>query len=178
MRQSHKLYTERMTLGARILLRSGFETTATLVYLNAQMRGVVDDTIDFHEFSETTSRLLLGSKNKSTRHQAINILTTLKSVEKSYPGVETVFAALSESAHPNWEGMGFGFARIDHEQDVANFSNNLSEMFEKTHIGGMELCMSMYEHEYNEIWPHLFEALEQFLVKNNEKLEASQRNGV
>lgn len=163
-----------MILGARILLRSALETTAILIYLNHMMRGVLNGSENFHKFSKKTSRLLLGSKNCSTRLEAVNFLTVLKHSEKAYPGVTELFGNLSESAHPNYEGMGFGYSCVDHEQYVSNFGNYISQRFEAQHDSSMRLCMDIFEHEYNEEWPKLFEELEHWLVENDDALEKTK----
>lgn len=61
--QSHALFQARHVLGARILLRSSFETLAILIYLNHMTAKVLDGTLNFHSFSDKTSQLLLGSKD-------------------------------------------------------------------------------------------------------------------
>ena len=55
-------------LGARILLRSAFETLGILIYLNQKTDAVLADREDFNAFNETTTRLMLGSKDGSTNH--------------------------------------------------------------------------------------------------------------
>ena len=76
--QAHLLHKSGHTLGSRILLRSGLETLAILIYLNQLTQNVVAGTEDFHEFSLKTSKLLLGSRNKSTKHKSINIMSVLE----------------------------------------------------------------------------------------------------
>lgn len=103
--QSYALHQQGHGLGARILLRSGFETLATLIYLNHNMRAVLEGAMDFHQFSHQTIRQVAGSKNKLGRHIAVNVLTMLDKGNKSYPGLRGIYDSLSESAHPNFEGM-------------------------------------------------------------------------
>jgi len=55
--QSYALHQQRHGLGARILLRSGFETLATLIYLNRLIERVLGGQLDFHLFSQKTSVL-------------------------------------------------------------------------------------------------------------------------
>ena len=176
--QSFELHLARRTLGARILLRSAFETVATLIYLNQTTAAVVDGTQNFHSFSHKTSRLLLGSRDKSTKHEAINIASVLEKCEKTHPGIADLYAILSESAHPNFEGMCFGYSRIDHDNHVAKFSNNMSSMYEDKIVSAMELCMIVFDHAYNIEWPHQFERLETWLAANDEILEATKGEGV
>lgn len=63
MVQSYALFQQGHCLGARILLRSGFETLATLIYLNLIMKQVIDGELNFHLFAEKTALLLLGARN-------------------------------------------------------------------------------------------------------------------
>ena len=116
MTQSYALHQQGHGLGARILLRSGFETLAILIHLNQLMRQVLDDQLNFHSFGRRTSVLLLGSRDGSTNHQSLNIVTILQKCDKRYAGIEKLYAILSESAHPNCEGIVAGYSKIDHDE--------------------------------------------------------------
>jgi len=143
--------------------------------LNQITSQVLNETLDFQVFSEKTSRLLLGSRDKSTKHESLNIVTVLKHCEKAYPGIESLYAALSESAHPNFEGMCFGYSRVDEEKHVSEFSNNMSAMYEDKLVSALQLCMSVFEREYNVEWPALFDRLEDWIATNDPMLEATRR---
>lgn len=82
LEQSLSLSRAGHILGARILLRSAFETLAMLIYLNRSMRSVVAGNLEFHTFSEQTTRLLLGSRDKTTTKESISILTVLNGANK------------------------------------------------------------------------------------------------
>ena len=88
------------------------------------MRDVVAGTTDFHAFSEITTRLLLGSRDKSTRYESINILTVLQKANKRYAGLEDWYAALSESAHPNYEGIVLGYSKDDPKNFLTTFETD------------------------------------------------------
>jgi len=60
LEQSFDLHQQGHALGARILLRSGFETLATLIYLNQMKTKTVDGALNFHAFSKKTAVLLLN----------------------------------------------------------------------------------------------------------------------
>ena len=75
--QSYALHQQGHGLGARILLRSGFETLAVLIYLNQLMQQVVDGKLNFHLFSDKTTTLLAGSRDGSTKHESLNVMTIL-----------------------------------------------------------------------------------------------------
>ena len=172
--QTYELHLNGRALGARILLRSAIETLATLIYLNQSTAAVIAGNQDFHDFSNLTTRLLLGSRDKSTDHQAVNIISVLEKCEERYPGIMGLYAQLSESAHPNFEGLCFGYSRIDHDNYVAEYSNNMSAMYADELVPAMELCMFVFEHEYNTEWPKQFEQLEAWITANDEMLEATK----
>ncbi len=176
LEQSRLLAASNKMLGARILLRSAFETLAVLVYLNKTMRSVTTGTLDFHEFSEKTARLLLGSRDKSTSLESINILTVLKSADKRYPGLEDLYFALSESAHPNYEGMLLGYSKADRQNHVTTFQNQWNTLYGSNHGSAIIACLTVFVGEYNEEWEAAFEALEIWIQEHDDELEASKPN--
>ena len=95
LEQSIMLYDSHHLLGARILLRSAFETLAMLIYLNQLTRNVLSGTLDFHEFSDKTMILLLGSRDSSTPLNSLSIITILEKCNKRYPGIKNLYEALS-----------------------------------------------------------------------------------
>lgn len=171
--QSLALHQQRHTLGARILLRGAFESLAMLIYLNQNMLEVLSGILNFHDFCTKTTKLLLGSKDKSTPHESINIVTILGKCEKKYPGIMKLYSTLSESAHPSYEGICRGYSKIDYENYVTTFSNLWHELHGEKHLQRMELCIEVSEHEYN-VWGDLFTQLEAWIEANDEQLEATK----
>jgi len=174
MTQSYLLHQQGHGLGARILLRSGFESLATLIYLNRLMQQVLDGELNFFAFGDSTTKLLLGSKNKKDGPESFNIMTVLKHCEKRYPGLMTLYANLSESAHPSYEGLFAGYAKIDYAEYEANFSNRWMELYGDRHLESMALCMDTFHIEYNDVWPALMERLESWIEANDSELEAAK----
>jgi hypothetical protein len=174
LQQSYALYKLGHLLGARILVRSALETVAVLSYVNQKTDDVVDGKLNFHEFSLLTSRMLLGSRDGSTAHETVNILSAIKRFEKRFPGVESFYAALSEAAHPNHEGLLMGYSKPDTENFVEKFANHWQEIYGTSHEKSMSAVAVIFEYEYNEAWPRSFAALEQFLVDNDVELEATK----
>lgn len=172
--QSFDLHQKGYALGARILLRSGFETTATLIYLNQLTASVLDGGLNFHTFSDKTSTLLLGSRNDTTKHKSINIVTVLEKCDKRYPGLKSIYDDLSESAHPSYEGTCIGYSTVDHENYVTLFSNRWDEMYGSGHLRSMLACMQLFEAEYDDIWTSNMVQLEAWLEKNDPILEATK----
>lgn len=174
MAQSLTLYQQGHVLGARILLRSGFETLAMLIYLNMLMQQVLEGKLDFHEFGDKTVRLLLGARNNDALPNAINILTILEKCDKQYPGIREIYDELSESAHPNYDGLMDGYSNTDYDEYETTFSNLWMERYGDRHLSSMNLCMATFHHEYNNEWRGLMEKLEQWIEENDKRLEATK----
>lgn len=174
MVQSYALHQHGYGLGARILLRSGFETLATLIYVNLLMQQVLDGKLNFHVFGEKTSLLLLGSRNNDKMPDAINILTILAKCDKRYPGLMKTYENLSESAHPNYEGLMDGYSTTNCDEYETTFSNRWMELHGERHPEAMMLCMEIFHHEYDAMWPGLMEQLEKWVEANDAELEATK----
>lgn len=172
MTQSLALHRQEFGLGARILLRSGFETLAMLIYLNQLMQQVLDGKLKFHDFGDKTSMLLLGSRNNAQVPRSLNIVTVLDKCDQRYPGLKALYAGLSESAHPNYEGLCVGYSKIDHNEYETHFSNRWMELHGERHLQSMELCMRAFHHEYDDVWPDLMTKLEDWIKTNDDELEA------
>lgn len=174
MEQTSALLSQGYILGAVILLRSAFETLSVLIYLNEKTEAVVRGEESFFDYCDTTSRLMLGSKNQSTRHVAINIITVLERCEKKYQGILQLYGDLSESAHPNYDGVCSGFSRIDEKNYTTEFLSRWDEKYRERLPLGIDLCVKVFEQEYNTVWPENFENLEAWLVEKDEWLEANK----
>lgn len=174
MKQSYLLFREEHVLGARILLRSGFETLAILTYLNLLTQQVLEGSLDFHAFGNKTTKLLLGSRNDEELPKSINVMTVLEKCDKRYPGLLELYADLSESAHPSYEGPCSGYSKINHDEYETVFSNRWMELRGDRHLDSMTLCMETFHHEYDQVWPKLFEEMEEWITANDEKLEATK----
>lgn len=172
--QSYLLYQQEHILGARILLRSGFETASTLIYLNQQTQQVLNGKLNFHVWGERTATLLLGARNNPNMPKSINIITILEKCDKLYPGLMKLYASLSESAHPSYEGMCGGYSKINHDEFETTFSNRWVEKFGESHLSSLDLCMKTFHHEYDDVWSELIVKLEDWIVVNNIQLEASK----
>jgi hypothetical protein len=161
-------------LGAVILLRSAIETLAVLIYLNQKTEAIFAERSSFFSFCDTTASLMLGSKNETTSRVAINIMTILNHCEKKYPGLTDIYGRLSESAHPNYDGVCSGYSSIDETNYVTEFSNRWEEKYRDLLPIGIDLCVTMFQSEYNIIWPDKFSKLEQWLADNDQWLEANK----
>jgi len=174
--QSYALHQQNHGLGARILLRSGFETLSVLIYLNQLTQEVLEGKRNFHKFSDKTTTLLAGSRDGSTECQSLNIMTILKKCDKRYPGIIDLYAILSESAHPNYEGIVTGYSKVDHDEYSTRFSNRWMELYGDQHLGSMDMCMMTFHHEYNDVWTDLMAKLESWIEENDATLEATKND--
>lgn len=176
MVQSYALHQQRHGLGARILLRSGFETLGTLIYVNLLMQQVLEGELSFHVFGKKTELLLLGSRNNDEMPNAINILTILGKCDKRYPGLMKKYESLSESAHPNYEGLMGGYSTTNHDEYETTFSNRWIEIHGEHHPESMMLCIDTFQLEYDAVWPDLIEQLEKWVEVNDAELEATKND--
>ena len=165
------------SLGCRILLRSAIESVAVLVYLNEQIRAVSRGNLSFGDFQNKSLRLLLGSKDGTTAHLAINVMTVLEKCDKKFDGILAQYNSLSESAHPNFEGVCMGYSRSDKETLSTSFMNNWMSMFERGNLAGIRLCILIFKSEYNDEWPAAVRELEDWLVANDAELERTHGAG-
>lgn len=171
LRQMVLLAENNHILGARILLRSSLETIAVLVYLNVKMQDVVEGKIPFHEFCEKVLKLMLGSKDKSTSISSINVVTIVtKHCERKYPGIAKIYADLSESAHPNYEGICNGYSKVDERDYSTHFGNRWSEIYGDNLETSIFPILKILEDEFNDVFVSAFNALEEWLVLNDERL--------
>lgn len=159
-------------LSARIILRSACETSALLAYLNKKLHDVVSGKVDFESFNELTKQLLFGGKNDD-HFPPVNVLTALTHFTKDHPTILEIYKRLSEDAHPNADGMIYGFSTSQPDIFLTSFSNRFSatDSLKNHTVASADLVFLCYEQQYNEIWPQKFEALEQWLRENDQRLE-------
>jgi hypothetical protein len=158
-------------LGARILLRSAIETLAVLIYLNQKTESVISGKLSFFEFDEITKQLLMGSKNNATNTAAVNILTVLGHADKVHPGLSRMHTHLSESAHPNYDGVLYGYSSTNPEEFETSFQNNWLQSFGAEQEPATAFVFLVFEIEYNETWSQLMVKLEEWLRENDADLE-------
>jgi hypothetical protein len=161
-------------LGARILIRSGFETLATLIFLNSRINAVVLGNIPFLKFREVIGKLLFGSKLIEENHDPIHIMDAIKKSNKKYPGILKSYNSLSESAHPNFDGMAMGYSQSFEKERTTKFSNRFNTLFFGSNITLAGTCIEVFELEYNEGYQKAMTSLEEWLIENDEILIAEK----
>lgn len=171
--QAHLLFQSKHILGSRILIRSALESTAMLIYLNQVTSQLLSGSTDFETFELKTRRLLLGSRDGTTNHDSMNILTVLEQCERKYKGLTKIYEVLSECAHPNYEGVCFGYSDVDRELHETHFSNKWEAMWADKHDSLVKIVCTVFEDEYNNVWATQFKKLEAWLVEHDAKLSTT-----
>ncbi|QGM28954.1 hypothetical protein GI482_00330 [Bacillus sp. N3536] len=111
-------------LSCNIILRSIMETASqvtylfkTLLYLNENYEG--EDLL--HKLEELPEKLSFGEKKDPKMQEAVNVLTTIKSLNifnknhyfnNSALNFEDVYSNLSEIAHPNFGGYSINMIKV------------------------------------------------------------------
>lgn len=173
--QSKLLHREDCLLGARILLRSAFETVASLGYLNLKISQVVKNELDFFVFSGITEQLVYGCRDDDGPIKPVNVMTTIEKLDKKYEGLKRLYDSLSETAHPNRDGLCLGYLSASKEEMTNSFSNNWPKIFAGNHLNGIYGCILAFEQEYDVEWPNVYEALEKWLEENDASLEETRK---
>lgn len=164
------LHTLEKALGARTLLRSAIETVAILIELDRHTEEVIAEKIDFKTFQQKVLNLMLQNRDEGTLYKATNIVTILEKCDRKYPGLMKVYAWLSESAHPNYEGMRLSYSLTDPQTRVTSFVNRTGDLYSPMQKDGSIMAMTIFDHEYQKS-EQLFEQLEQWLVDHAVRLQ-------
>lgn len=98
-------------MGAAILARAVLEATAVLFALVEGVEGIAKGK-DVGDFEQRLNAMLVGSRNRKTPVDAINILTHIKKMDKTFEGILEHYDLLSELAHPNFDGVLNSYAQL------------------------------------------------------------------
>jgi hypothetical protein len=173
--QAYDIGIKDMVVGSRILTRSALETVCLLLYMNKKMKSVVEGKISFNDFENITARLLLGARNIDKMPEPINVMTLIEDSEGKYPGIKKIYDDLSETAHPNYSGVCVGYTKLNQQEYETEFGIFWKERYGKQHEIAIEICLKIFENEYNIEWVKWFEQLEKWLEKNDKILERQRK---
>jgi hypothetical protein len=168
--QAFNLGNQKMIVGAHILTRSALESLCLLIYSNSRMKLVVDNKMDFFEFDNITTSLLMGANNVQKLPAPVNVVALIKEGNSKYPGIATVYDDLCEIAHPNYAGI-HGYIRYNNKEFEAHFGNFWEKQYNSQHDESIRRIIKIFEKEYNIESAKYFEALEKWLERNDSKLE-------
>lgn len=164
-------------VGARILLRTALEATALLEYTRQRIDALVKGHIDWDAFGELTTRFVIGSRITGDV-APIHVLKAVEDANKTYDGLLELYNTLSETVHPNYDGLVGSYVRIDHEEHVAYLGDFAQERFGRLLVPYAGYVFIAFQCTYNDPWIRSMEALEKWLRDNDEHLERLQAEKV
>jgi hypothetical protein len=158
-------------LGARIMLRCAIETTGMLVYLNQRTAAVVETEMSWPDFDGLTMQLLMGSRNGGTAFDAVNVLTMVDKANRDYGALKSMHERLSESVHPNYDGVTYGYTRGKQSDFETEFGNHWAANFGAEQGPATAYVFEVFGDAYNKQWISTMERLEAWLEANTARLE-------
>jgi hypothetical protein len=167
------LTNQKHHVGARILLRGAVEATALLEYIVQRMDALIKGSIEWEKFDELTMRLIVGRRDFGDV-EAVQILNAVRDAEKTYPGLKEIHDRLSETVHPNYDGVVGSFVKMDHEEHVAHLGDFAEERFGRVLVPYAGYTLTAFQDSYNNRWVVAIERLEQWLRDNDDRLEKLQ----
>lgn len=120
-----KLNAKRFA-SAMLLTRAAVETTATLWHLNTQIRATITSR-DIGKLEALLKHVVFGERVPGTPEEllALNVLTTLKHVEKTVPGTLRYYQELCEYSHPNYLGTTGLYSAPHKNTGVVELGSNI-----------------------------------------------------
>lgn len=159
----------RNPIPAFLIARGHLETTGAVVYLFDKLNRYYKKEISFEEVEGILHKLLLGYKSETDKKRnplipdAINAITLVESIDKviameakdtdertkylSNRPVWKFYEALSESCHPNFEGILSG-AEVEGPKTIYNEEPTLNRL-DMTSALAMELSLKLYFNFYD-----------------------------
>lgn len=137
------------------------------------MESIVKTNSGFDEYSKKTENLLLGSRDGQSKHQSINVNTVLDYASKKYPELKRAYAELSETAHPNRDGLSYSYSIVTDKGMNTKFTDNVGRVFKDSQTPLISLLCLIFENEYNDSWINAFDAFEAWIEANDSQLEGS-----
>ena len=99
---------------AFVTTRSVVETTAMMYWLWKKSREFLDSR-DEKKYDEFLMRGMLGSRDDTTPHQSLSVLTAVDHLDREFDGLRKMYDTLCEFTHPNWSGAMGAYSRMDEE---------------------------------------------------------------
>jgi hypothetical protein len=172
------LTDQGQVLGTRILLRCAVETTALLEFMAQKIDDVVAGKLAWFDFDTETMKILVGSRSSTSpnKFEAFSIVTAVKRANRAYGALDNIHEKLSESVHPNYDGVIYAYSRPAPEDHETRFGNFWIENFGHEHLPGTAYVFACFADAYNVHWIEAMSALEQWLRDNDEDLEAKRQS--
>jgi hypothetical protein len=135
-------------VAAMVLSRSAIETACALWHLKELVERQIEHGVQ-PDLDDSMMRLLVGSKKFGP--EALNVLTFIDRVDKSFP-IRRMYDGLSEFAHPNFDGAGGSFSKIDRATDVVHFGRGITRVDHRRLIlPALFVALSLAQYSYKAI---------------------------
>jgi len=153
---------EKDRLAAAIVLtRAAVETSAALWFLCGKVGasvesaevGDIDDYLMKMNMGMATDPPTDSETGEAIMPRPIKIGKFLDSVEKDLAGFNRQYGYLSEYTHPNWAGTVYLYSKIDKENAVADFGQNIRKPggAKVTGVGNLNVALLLFERSYNRV---------------------------
>ena len=132
--------------------RAVFESVAAIHFLNEKIKRQIEEGLE-QDIHEQLVRLLTGFKNEATFPAAVNVLTTIDTLDRKVPGFRHEYDRLSEFAHPNYSGALGAFGTRDPATLITWFrrrDRRPSGTAAKIGLSSLIPALAMLEIVYNE----------------------------
>jgi hypothetical protein len=118
-----------------LLTRAVIESTAFIW----RLKEILEDRRKYSpdELHSELEKMMIGWKDDPDFPKSVNVLTMITHMDRQFPGVRARYDELSETAHPNWNGVFGLYAMIDRAAYTAQFGRGLR----KTTSAGREIAM-------------------------------------
>jgi hypothetical protein len=119
-------------------------------------------------------QLLMGSRDQRTDFGAINIITMVDRANRDYGGLKIMYERISESVHPNYDGVTYGYSRVCPSEFETRFGNYCVENFGVEQEPAAAYAFGVFEDAYNKVWSNTMERLESWLASNAARIESEK----
>jgi hypothetical protein len=145
-----------------LLTRAVIESTAFIW----RLKEILEDRRKYSpdELHSELEKMMMGWKDDPDFLKSVNVLTMINHMDRQFPGVRARYDELSETAHPNWNGVFGLFAMIDRAAYNAQFGRGLR----KTTSAGREIAttaLNAYLELYAQVYNWISEALLVFIAE-------------
>lgn len=83
------------------------------------------DSLGEEALRHRLTKIVMGSKVGDSDLSPVQVMTALEELEKTLPIIREVYARLSETAHPNYDGVHALYANTDYKAHETHFGSDL-----------------------------------------------------
>ena len=184
-----KLMKQDLVIPSLCLVRAAWENMAVTYELANLIKNSCDNNdvsldiddilmrIHFANRYERDNRYVGESHYEAFKdYKAKNILTSIKKVEKAFPQTKDFYNNISEFVHPNGDGVGASYSKLEEETDITIFGPQIdrrSQLF-PAFVTTLSCSISLYLQFIDSIKDNLADftrLCEDYLDRKNEDLK-------